>query len=402
MRVISSVTFVLFVVAGVFAQENLPPPKVEDAFIEKQVPDYRRLQEHGLLFVSENKSWIDAGFSYRDKSGDSGTSHLEEWTQPQISTRVSIGESDAVELSVRRFNLDAHDLPSLALIGNYPVATTPWTYAPTTCLDELYEPHISFRRDGENIFFVDGGTTPLNAPVFPLPIGRAGGIFSCDAGYWQAEVFGDLKRESLLSYTGISDPYSGKNWGRVIETGGRVSGYVSLGEDWGFYGKCQAAWITGENVEENQHVNLAWNVGRNVPIPNFRYFSMGPALGADYYAKNLSHFTMGHGGYFSPRYFVQGGAALNFLTQETENFLARGYAFTGVQSHEEASSPYFPLADDGRRYGYNQNASFTSSFNGEILWRLTDFCQWVNQASYSKSSNYNEWTASSAFRFLWE
>jgi hypothetical protein len=71
--------------------------------------------------------------------------------------------------------------------------------------------------------------------------------------------------------------------------------------------------LEGENVASNQGVSLNMGLATDLRLRGFDYFTLGPDVSFDAYRKNLSHFTLGHGGYFSPERLFGLGASAHFL-----------------------------------------------------------------------------------------
>lgn len=53
------------------------------------------------------------------------------------------------------------------------------------------------------------------------------------------------------------------------------------------------------------------------------YFRVGPFISQDSYDENLSGYTLGHGGYFSPARFTSIGANTELLTPEGKDWQVR-------------------------------------------------------------------------------
>ncbi len=146
--------------------------------------------------------------------------------------------------------------------------------------------------------------------------------------------------DSLLSYAGTTDPRSQTVFGGVLRD--RINGQLSLAIGPGYiYAGGGADQLSGKQVEKNSEIEFG--AGGAYPIftdsdsttttgVNVTYFS---------YAKNLDHFTLGNGGYFSPQSYFAVTVPLDY--KETDGALSwevGGRA--GVQSYNENASAYFP------------------------------------------------------------
>lgn len=72
------------------------------------------------------------------------------------------------------------------------------------------------------------GITPSGGPLNAKPIGNIGMLYRTEQGFIQLELYSKAIKESILSYVGMRDPYSGKTWGAVTESGGSVQLFRSI------------------------------------------------------------------------------------------------------------------------------------------------------------------------------
>jgi cellulose synthase operon protein C len=395
---------------GVFAAEMGGP--VADIFNLSVPQEY---YDRGLFLAAEkmapkkilelkniDSASVSVGGGFREKSGDLGLSRLSTTYGPMFETSVVFKGIHEFHFEVQRFDLNSGHLNPDALFGSVPARPSPFVASPQTEIDNLVVPTLRYRRDGWTAPYAELGTTPLNAPVSPLPIGKLGLTQQMDSGYWQAEAFSKSITESLLSYSGAIDPYTGKSFGRVIETGIRGSAFHQLGNDWSVYGSATAGWLLGKDVQDNQHLGGSISLSKNYQVKNFKYFSIGPVFSLDHYEENLSHFTRGHGGYFSPTYIFQGLGALNFMTAEGRQFILRGNMGLGGQMNQQASSDFFPLNNDGRRHAEVSDRSMVFNVRLEGVARLSDHWQVGGELAFEQSAAYENSMGFIFFRYLFE
>jgi tetratricopeptide (TPR) repeat protein len=341
---------------------------------------------------------MDAGVAARQKSGQSGLSRLNAERLPFVGGTVVMAGVNQLSMRISRTFLDSGPLPNNALVGTAPVMQRPYSFAPTTHLS-LTTVNLSFFHQGWFTPYLELGTTPIGGPVSVLPTGRLGFIQQVDSGNWGLSIFSKSNTESILSYTGIRDPYKGGTWGRVVESGATATGYMDLGSNWGFSGEGTLGVLTGDNVQTNGHVALSAGVGKDLRLDGFQYFVVGPGFYGEHFQHNLSGFTIGQGGYFSPEYLAQGTVGVNFLTLEGQPFIVRGRFGIGGQDNQQNASPLFPLAPDGRMYAATNQASFVASAEVEGVVRLADHWQFGGAVSYDKSADYTESTEMLFFRY---
>jgi hypothetical protein len=313
-----------------------------------------------------------------------------------------------LRFEIQRKSLNAGDPGSDSTVGRVPLPPTGEVFQPaqpprfsyTTQEQDLFVPAVSFRREGEQTIFATLGTTPIGAAINPLPVGRFGLIQQTSRGYLQVELFADSVTESVLSTVGIRDPYTGERFGRVLEAGAAVETIQTIHGAWSLNGRAAASLLHGKGVASNHHLAARLGLGYNLPLRGFRYFSVGPTVSVDHFGENLSHFTTGHGGYFSPRYLVQGVIGLAFQTEESRSFVVRGYVAGGVQANEQAAAPYFPRDDDGRRFPGTRTSSAVFSANLASVYRLTDSWQVGVASEYRKSAAYDDYGAQIFLRHI--
>ncbi len=345
---------------------------------------------------------VDAGAAFRRKSGETGTSSLKEMRLPFAGGSVVFYEVNQLTVEASRLNLESGFLPANATVGTFPVAPRSYSYTATTRLPNLAVVNLRFSHQGWFAPYVELGTTPIGGPVSVLPTGRLGFIQQVDSGNWGLSLFSKSNTESILAYTGIRDPYNGGAWGRVEESGLTASGYQDLGSHWGFAGEGTLGVLTGDQVETNEHAALNASVGRDLRLDGFQYFVVGPSIFGEHFEHNLSGFTVGQGGYFSPDYMAQGTLGVNFLTLEGQQFIVHARFGAGGQDNQQDASPLFPLSPDGRTYSSSNQASYVLSAAAEGVVRLGDHWQFGGAVSYDKTADWTESTGMLFFRFEFE
>ena len=337
---------------------------------------------------------ITLGAMLRDKAGIDGTSRLRVLKAPALEGAVVFNGSHEVRLQVDRVSLDSGDLPPGAAVGSFPVAGA-YVAVPTTRLANGLEPYLSYQHQGTLTTYAGIGMTPSGAAVSSAPVGNLGFTRQSEGGNWGAELFSQPVRESILSYTGMVDPYGGPNWGRVRRTGGLIRGYTAISENWGVSGRLRAMSMKGQNVANNRGKGISLSLARNLTLPGFDYVSVGPDLSFDTYDKNLSGFTIGNGGYFSPRRLISLGFTANLQTAEARRYSVKGNFSLGYFDKREAESTCFPLGGLPLNPACpNAAASHASGlyYSGQLLgvWRYTNELQLGGGLIYGRNPQYND------------
>ncbi len=210
--------------------------------------------------------------------------------------------------------------------------------------DSLYEPWLAWRKEGIPFTLSARlGTTPLGGAISARPVGALSLRFDGDSYLSKGRLFAESKRESLLSLAGQEDPYTGRRFGRVVESGGEASltwfGRERLGVTAGLLG----SRLTGKRVENNRHLRLSLSASYDLPLADFEYFRTGPYANWQKYSKNLSHYTTGHGGYYSPQHYLSIGWQLDTLTEEGRSCLFGLRTGLGWTTAREAGGEAYPL-----------------------------------------------------------
>lgn len=349
---------------------------------------------------------IALGAMVRDKSGDDGTSRLRLTKAPYMEGVAVFRITHELGLQLYRVDLDSRDLPANAMVGSFPAAGG-YVTTPTTRLRNSLEPHLSYRHQGWLTTYAGIGLTPSGAVLSSAPIGNLGVIQQHERGNWRAELFSQPVRESILSYTGIVDPYSGQSWGRVRKSGALVDGYAALSERWGVSAKLQAMHLDGRNVASNQALALNLSLARDLRLRGFDYFTVGPDLSYETYERNLSHFTLGHGGYFSPERLISLGVSSHFLTEEARQHIVKGDVSLGLFNKSEAASPCFPLGavlplNPACQNGYGASRDSGVYFSAQFFTvrRLSDHLQLGGGVVLRQNPQYDDISLMVFLRYL--
>jgi len=219
--------------------------------------------------------------------------------------------------------------------------------------------------------------------------------------------------DSLLSYVGAEDKASGKRWGRVTKNGANALLSYDNG-DAGFYAGGGAYSYLGENVASNN--NLQATAGAYVrPFHSDDHeLKVGMSLAWMDFSKNLSYFSYGQGGYFSPQNYASVSFPIEFSRKFDDLKVNIGGA-AGYQTYSQDKSAYFPadaslqselesLAASGsvkdayysggskNGIGYNLHAGADYKLNKDVTIG--------GQLGYDTFGDYNESSARLYVRYL--
>jgi len=146
--------------------------------------------------------------------------------------------------------------------------------------------------------------------------------------------------------------------------------------------------LEGEGVKDNDGAALYLSLQRRLPAVEQETLELGPYLYYTAYAENLSHFTLGHGGYYSPQRMLQLGIGASWL-RERQRSVLHFEASLGYQSQHEDAVAYFPLNPGGSLWQATDSEGMSGRVQlswacqlGESRW------QWDGLLSASEGVDY--------------
>jgi tetratricopeptide (TPR) repeat protein len=224
-------------------------------------------------------------------------------------------------------------------------------------------------------FLLQVGHTPTSFDVSNLT-GAMRFRLATAEGPWTFGIERQAVAESLLSFAGAIDPLTGREWGGVTRNRAYLGGNFG-GEDLTLYGRLSSAIVNGKGVDDNTQWEAEagfWKRARSGERWSARLGANVKALGYD---DNRSHFTVGHGGYFSPRKFLSAGPTFDLRGgREATTFrLEGGVAWQVVR---ESSSEYFPVdnllqaASGNLRYPGDSREGLGARIAASVEWRVSN------------------------------
>lgn len=288
------------------------------------------------------QSWVEVGQTGLRKSSTDGISSLRGWERPAVAW-FPRGYDGLYFLHVDRVHLDAGALPGNTndALSYGQVAAWPSARYPTTGAHS--------KADGFNVGFGyqadrwqwDIGTTGAGMPVTNVVGGIAHTGDWRNVGY-RVEMSRRPLTGSLLAYGGAHDPITGQTWGGVVATG--VSARASTNvEGFGASLSGNYAALTGKNVRSNTRWQLRAVLDRDVWRTPNQVINLGAALSFWSYARDLSEYSWGHGGYYSPNRYASFALPLEWSGREGKwTWLLR--AAVSVSRSSSNPTDYFPTA----------------------------------------------------------
>ena len=178
--------------------------------------------------------------------------------------------------------------------------------------------------------------------------------------------------DSLLALAGARDPVTGREWGGVTRNRAYFEGSFG-GDSRNIYGNVAAARVGGKLVEDNTQWQAGLGFWQRVASGQGWLARLGGNLTALGYSDNLSHFTTGHGGYFSPDHFLSVGPVFDLRGHsDSATFRVEG-GLNWQELHEEPSD-YFPT--DPVLQAANQNPGYDGSSRDGLGAHLAATVEW--------------------------
>lgn len=298
---------------------------------------------------------VDAGLGFRGRSGESGLGRLTELNVP-VKARIPVGNAALVP-QIMPVTVDsgsiAADPSTLSRYGANATVGLAGVLAPNSARAT----GVAFGMGLEwGRLSADVGSTPLGFPIANIVGGIAWNQPLGDKMNIKLEASRRAVTDSVLSYAGVSDPITGLTWGAVTRNGGEV--IVSYDDtSLGIYSKFAYGYYTGSNVQTNQ--SYEFTAGAYIRPIKDENQELKVGISATYlsYDRNLSYFTYGQGGYFSPQSFYSLTFPIDWA-ETSGKFKYNAGATIGVQSIQQSSAQFFPT-----NY-YFQNAANILASNG--------------------------------------
>ncbi len=225
-----------------------------------------------------------------------------------------------------------------------------------------------------NGLVLEAGTTPTSFEISNL-VGALRFRFESPSGALSMGIDRTAVDDSLLAYAGTIDPLSGRTWGGVIRDraylGGRFEDEVMT-----LYGAFSAADVDGQRVDSNTEWRADAGFTHRAASGAGWVARVGGAVEVLGYSANRSHFTLGHGGYFSPEKFLSVGPVFEVEGRRDE----RSFRIEGAvawQEVREESSDFFPTdaalqaASGDPRYPADSRDGLGLWLSASVEWRVT-------------------------------
>ena len=259
-------------------------------------------------------------YGWRSDNASAGTSDTDTRTTIlQLDLPVADGtgflRAEQLNMDAGKFSAD----PDGLVRENYGTCAVKYNVKGTTspdlsgCEDSSQSVNGTMMAAGwkSEVWNVDIGRTPDN---FKVPNWLGGVAYSSkfESVGWTLTGSRRPLSNSILSYAGATDPNTGITWGGVTSNGLTLSLSHDEGGVDGVWASFGQHWLRGKNVEDNhKSTAMAGYYYRLVERADER-MRTGLTLMYWGYDKDLSEYTLGQGGYYSPQKYYSIGVPLNY------------------------------------------------------------------------------------------
>lgn len=296
---------------------------------------------------------VEGGIGFRGRSGESGLGRINEFSVP-IKSRIPIGNAALVP-TIMPVTINA------GAIGGDPSTLSRYGANALAGLAGVRQPNNSLATGiafgmglewGRLTF--DVGSTPLGYPLTTIVGGLVWNQPLGDKMNLKLEASRRSVTDSVLSYAGVTDPITSLTWGGVTRNGGEA--IISYDDTTiGVYTKVAYGYYMGTNVADNQSYEFTAGAYFRPIKDDNQELKIGISATYLSYDKNLSYFTYGQGGYFSPQTFYSLTFPIDW-TETSGKFTYSAGATLGVQSFQQNSSLFFPT-----NYSFQNAANILAS-----------------------------------------
>ena len=285
------------------------------------------------------------GAQIRNRNGNAGTSQLTDVETP-LEIRLPAGDGKAI-VQITPVSLNAgtlgSDYYSSSTFGGGPQAANSQIAGQSSANPAQTASGVGMALGYKTQdMAVDAGVTPVGFTYsnFTGGVKVNGALDDAKTVSYQVNVSSRPVTDSLLSFAGTKDSRTGQTWGGVMSSGGRMQITKDLG-GYGIIGAASYYGLNGKNVASNTRSEFMGGAYVNLIRNADSTLSSGLNLNNIYYQKNLSNFTYGQGGYFSPQQYYALTVPLSW-SQRSEKLSYQLRGAVGVQQFTQNSSNYFP------------------------------------------------------------
>ncbi len=329
---------------------------------------------HKKVYFNSSSPFGETGYTYSHLDGDKGTSRLNVQEIPVF--KVGFHPSEKISVSLGGSNL----LVQSGATGEGPWLGTPSMgtsiYKPCSSV-KAFMPFVTLHYHDRWQFKGSLSSTPIGGevgaiPLFELEMKKSGQ--EEDVTLFQRSV-----TRSLLSWSGQRDPYTGKDWGRVVSTGIFAKKGINLRKKWWLSLQGSYAHLWGDDVLQNTMVSGGLAIGKSEKCRLFQHLSYGVFTTIIHFDRNSNFYTFGHGGYFSPQFFMATGPFFHAVTPAGKRWMLDLSGSMSYLNYYEKESSFYPISssfngkypsDHSSKLGYSLNLSGAVLFSPRVIGKV--------------------------------
>lgn len=358
-------------------------------------------------YYNANSPHAHLAFGLRRKSGDKGTSQLQQ-VGAYLGADIYSNYGKQWRLQLGWETLDAGTLPQSPFIGRAFLSEE--TNQPKQTPDtKLSAKRIWLQHLSETGFLKSAtlGTTAINSIISTQPVFELEGSFQTNlleqriGPYWN--IHQRLLDDTLLSYLGQHDPYSEQEWGRAMKTGVTLGNQWTLTTPYWLSANVSGDYYWGKHLWENWSIEGNASLGKT-DIYDTHLRSLGIYTNLQHYDRNSNFFTFGHGGYYSPQ-LLMGAGPFAAWEARRQNIQFWWKAETSIGAFWELadSAPLYPVdqqapgeydSDSGMGIGARIKVQYRKLWNS--YFETSGLLEW------RKAPDYDEARAQATFRIYFE
>lgn len=225
---------------------------------------------------------------------------------------------------------------------------------------------------------------------------KLGRNFETDNFSFSAQLYRRAKYNSYLTYYGDYDEQTGRAFGAVKAQGLRGSLSHSFTRDFGLWAVGYAEYLSGHNVKDNRSLRLLSGLYYHLINEPHEQLTLGGSLMYMHYAYDLSGYTLGQGGYYSPQQYLSAAVSAAWRKRserwsyETSLSLSESISRTeGIDRYPLKGLIPQDLSDYDARSDSSSDTSFGISLRALAEYRLTDNLFVGGEFSLTKSPDYS-------------
>ena len=404
--------------AAINQRADLPQPSEQ----QQTLADVNRLMTQ---ITDRTSSWVQGGIEIRSRDGESGLSRLTEARAPMEWSTVPFGDA-RLTLNIAPVTLDAGSTAGDASrrfgtgaliqglvavnegVSSLNGDTLPDVASQGSQRQSGVELAMSLR---DKYYQLDIGTTPLGTELNTL----VGGVrlIAPLSDYTSLSIGAERRavKDSMLSYVGMKDAFSGVYWGQVTQNGVNIQLNYDDGEV-GYYAGAGLWRYVGHNVEDNDAVKVDAGMYLRPYQAEDRQLQIGSHISYQNFDENLGYYSFGHGGYFSPQNYVSVSFPVDYTQEFSKLSLSVGGAL-GYQSYSQNEADYFPgqnglqsLLETMVGLGLSEEAQYSAestdgvsySFQARLGYKIKRNLTLEARVAYDTFGDYNESKAQLSLR----